>query len=144
MSQKTNKLDGIQINVIMKLDSNEEHFFFQKLKSKKILIYWEPQNIGSLCDIKDNRVLFFTCGLTNWVIPPTSNKLQFQIPLFIIWLWGLKADLYSLAPNSADCSHSDVFQHPDILVIAVKMHHLLLPNFMVCRTCLFGRAVVGS
>lgn len=40
----TNKLEGIQIN--QEADANREHFF-QKLRSKKILIQWEPENTGS-------------------------------------------------------------------------------------------------
>lgn len=74
---------------------------------------------------------------------PTPNKLQFQIPLYIFWLGGLKPDFCSLALDSADYFHSNVFQYPEILVVAEKMHYLMLPNFTVCCAHTFGRAVVG-
>ena len=72
-----------------------------------------------------------------------SNKLQFQIQLCIIWLWGIAPEVCSLAPDSIGFFHSDVFQHPGILVIAAKMQPLMHSSFMACCTCLFGRDVVG-
>lgn len=67
-----------------KLDSNAEHVFFQKLRSKKILIHWEPEKT----DIKDNFLLFLV-ALPIGLFPLTSKRLQFQMALFPIWLWGL-------------------------------------------------------
>lgn len=127
-----------------KLDSNGDYFFFQKLRSKKILINSDSQNIGSLCDAKDNLFLLLICGFTEWVIPPNIKQtVEFQIQLNIIWLWGIKPDLCSLAPDSTDYFHSDVFQHPGFLVIAAKMHHLVLPNLLARCTYLFARTAAG-
>lgn len=67
-----------------KLDSNAEHVFFQKLRSKKILIHWEPEKT----DIKDNFLLLLV-ALPIGLFPLTSNRLQFQMARFAIWLWGL-------------------------------------------------------
>lgn len=92
------------------------------------------------------RAIFSYClyvALPSGLFHPTSNKLEFQIQLDIIWLWGIKPDLRSLAPDSTDYFHSDVFQHPGFLVIAAKMHHVMLPNFLARCTYLFARTAAG-
>lgn len=60
-----------------KLDSNEDYFFFQELRSKTILIHWELQNIGSLCDIKENLSVLI-CGFTTTFIVMSCSSLIFQ------------------------------------------------------------------
>lgn len=95
------------------------------------MIKWKLQNIGSLCDAKDNFPLFLRCGFTHWVIL-LNIKVQFQIQLYIICLGGIKLGLCFLAPDSIDYFHSKVSQHPSILGIEAKMHCSMVPSFMAC------------
>lgn len=114
-----------------KLDSYAEHVFFQKLRSKKILIRWEPEKT----DIKDNLLLFLVCGFTNWVIPPKMKQTAVSDSTLFYLAVGIQPDLCPLAPDSVDDFHSNVCQHPDIPVIVAKMHHLVVPSFTAGSAC---------
>lgn len=86
---------------------------------------------------------FSDVALPSGCFHSASNKLQFQIQLCIIWLWSIAPEVCSLVPDSIGYFHSDVFQHPGLLVTAAKMQPLVHSSIMACCTCLFGREVVG-
>ena len=126
-----------------KPDPNEQDFAFQKLRSKQVLINWKPQNIGSFCDNKDSLFLFLRCGFTNWAIllsikrTEASDSTLYYLALgyhtsavFLgSWFYGLLSKW--CLPTSWYSSHGS------------KYLPLILPSFMTCCTCLFGKGNVG-